>query len=107
MTRIYNIFIEEILTTIKKIMKKLEGKTFDEFLKNYHLVEDIIRYLNIIGEAAKHIPQEIKTKNQDIPWNYLYDLRNIINQPEHIDHIWNIATVKLMEIKSNLKNVYN
>ncbi|QVK17273.1 DUF86 domain-containing protein [Mycoplasmatota bacterium] len=107
MTKIHNIFIEEILTTIKKIKKLLDGKTFADFKSNYHLVDDVIRYLNIIGEASKHIPEEIKVEYNEIPWATLLDLRNILNNPEHIDLVWNIATVKLIEIKPDLKNAVN
>jgi|SRR5690554_410880 len=102
---INNIFVEEILTTIKKIKIKLDGITFAEFKANFHLVEDIIRYLNIIGEAARHISDEVKNEYQDIPWDTLLNLRNILNNPNHISLVWEIATEKLKEIKSNLKNV--
>lgn len=107
MTKIYNIFIEEILTTIKKIKKILDGKTYDDFTSNYHLVDDVIRYLNIIGEASKHIPDEMKVEYNQIPWSTLLDLRNILNNPEHIELVWNIATVKLIEMKPDLKKAVN
>jgi len=107
MNKMNSIFIEEILITIKKIKKIVEGKTLEEFISNYHLVEDVIRYLNIIGEASKHITDEIKLEYQEIPWASLLDLRNILNSPEHIEVVWNIATVMLKEVKPNLKNVLN
>ncbi len=105
MTQIYDIFIDEILTTIKKIKKMLDGKTYEEFKGDYHLTGDVIRYLNIIGEASKHIPSEMKQEFQEVPWDSLLDLRDVLNSPEHIENVWNISTKKLIGVKPNLKNV--
>ncbi|HEY8364813.1 MAG TPA: HepT-like ribonuclease domain-containing protein [Haloplasmataceae bacterium] len=102
MDKINNIFIEEILTTITKIKTKLNGITYDDFKSDYKLVEDIIRYLNIIGEASKHISEDIKEKYQEVPWDIMLDLRDILNNPDHINLVWNIATEKLHEINLDL-----
>ena len=99
MTQIYDIFIDEILTTIKKINKMMDGKKYEEFKGDYHLTGDVIRYLNIIGEASKHIPDEVKQDYQNVPWNDLLDLRDLLNQPEHIELVWNIATKKLINFQ--------
>lgn len=102
---INNIFVEEILTTMNKIEEKLEGKSFDDFKSNYHLEEDIIRYLNIIGEAARHISDDTKNEYPDIEWDELLNFRNILEKPDHISLVWDIATGKLKEIKPKLENV--
>lgn len=104
---ISNIFVEEILTTINKIKTRVSGITIDEFKANFHLVDDIIRYLNIIGEATQHISDEVKEKYQEIPWNTLQDLRDIINNPDHISLVWIIATEKLINLEENIKKIVN
>ncbi len=105
MAEFYHIFIEEILTTISKIKEIVYGKAYDEFKGNYHLVDNVIRYLNIIGEACKHIPEEVREGYQNVPWNTLLDLRNVLHNPEHVELVWNFATEKLPEIKNDLKSV--
>jgi uncharacterized protein with HEPN domain len=105
MSEIRNIFIDEILTTIKKIKLKLKDYTFEEFKSDFHIVENTIRYLNIIGEASKHISEELKLEYPDIPWDTLADLRNILNNPEHISLVWDIAKEKLKNLKPDLEKL--
>lgn len=105
MTKLVNIFLDEILTTINKVIELLKDKTIDDFKSNYHVVENVIKYLNIISEAARHVPDDVKQGFSDIPWEELINLRNIEKSPEHINLVWNIATSKLVEIKTIIEEV--
>jgi len=107
MAKLINIFLDEILTTIRKISELLKDKTLDDFKSNYHVVENVIKYLNIISEAARHVPDEVKQEFSGIPWEELINLRNIENNPEHLNLVWNIATNKLTEISAIIEEVLN
>ncbi len=107
MADIHSVFINEILTTIKKIKKLLKNVTFADFNTNYHLVDNVIKYLKVIGEASKHVSKETQSEYKNIPWSQLKNLRDIENNPEHIELVWNIATVNLPEIKPSIKDVLN
>jgi uncharacterized protein with HEPN domain len=54
--RQFNVYLEDILLSMSRISEYIEDKTFDEFRKNYMLVDAVIRNFEIIGEAAKNIP---------------------------------------------------
>ena len=100
----YNIFMEEIITTLTKLKNKLSGVSYEEFIADFHLVEDVVRYLNTIGEATKYISDDIKEKYEEIPWESLDSLRDIVNNPEYMKLAWNIVTVELLNIVPSLKN---
>ncbi len=54
------IFIEHILECIEQIEKYIEGITKNEFFNSLQLQDAVIRRIEIIGEAVKNIPVEIK-----------------------------------------------
>jgi uncharacterized protein with HEPN domain len=63
----YKIFLTHILQSIELIEAYTEEKTVDDPLNSVALQDMVIRRLEIIGEAVKNLPQEIREKYSDIP----------------------------------------
>ena len=51
---------------------------YDNFHRNQLIVDAVIRNLEIIGEAAKNIPEKIRNKYVEILWRKMISLRNIL-----------------------------
>jgi uncharacterized protein with HEPN domain len=67
-----------------------------------------MRRLEIIAEAAKRIPEEIRSKNTHIPWKSIIGLRNIIahNYDEvNVKEIWQIVKHHLPETKRQMETL--
>jgi uncharacterized protein with HEPN domain len=62
------IFVEHILESIALIEKYIKETTKEEFLNSVQLQDSVIRRIEIIGEAVKNLPPEMKTKYPDISW---------------------------------------
>ncbi len=93
--RDYVMYLEDILLSISRIAEYIDGYDFVRFKRDYKTVDAVIRNFEIIGEASKNLPEELKTKYNDIPWKEMYYLRNKISHEYHgIDYtiIWDIAT---------------
>jgi uncharacterized protein with HEPN domain len=60
------LYLEDIRNSIEKIEEYTEDSNFDEFIKDRKTIDAVVRNLTIIGEAARNIPQQIKSKNPDI-----------------------------------------
>lgn len=73
------LYLEDIKNSIQKIEKYTKGLSFEEFSKNTLQIDAVIRNLTIIGEAAKNIPEEIKSKNSDIAWSEAVSMRNKVS----------------------------
>ena len=71
-----NLYLEDIKESIEKIEKYAGNLSFEEFIKDTKTIDAIVRNLTIIGEAAKNIPDEIKSTNPDIAWNEAIGMRN-------------------------------
>ncbi len=57
--RNYKIYVEDILNAIESILKFTEGMNLEDFQKDDKTCSAVVRKFEVIGEAAKHIPQEI------------------------------------------------
>lgn len=54
------------------------GLSKDEFLASSQIQDAALRRIEIIGEAVKSLPQEIKDANPDIPWRQMGRMRDIL-----------------------------
>ena len=102
------IFLEDILQVIKKIEKYTNGLDCERFRSDEKSVDAVIRNLEIIGEASKNIPSELKDKFPKIPWKRMMGLRNIvIHEYFGVDLkiIWEIARENLPGVKPLIKQV--
>lgn len=52
--------------------------TYEEFNSSDMVVDAVIRNFIVIGEAARQIPPEIENQFNDVPWNKMRGLRNIV-----------------------------
>jgi uncharacterized protein with HEPN domain len=71
-------------------------------------VDAVIRNLEIIGEAAKNLPQDIKDKYPDVPWKRMIGLRNIaVHEYFGVDLsiIWEVVTKNLPETKGKIVEI--
>lgn len=70
--------VEDILACIRKVKEYTQGMTFEQFCADEKTVDAVIRNLEIIGEAAGHVPLEIQEKHPDLAWLEMRGMRNIV-----------------------------
>ncbi len=72
-------YIENILLSMNRIAEYIDTFSFADFTRDSKTVDAVIRNFEIIGEAARNIPPEIKSKYSEVPWAEMYLLRNKIS----------------------------
>lgn len=103
-------YLEDIIISIDRINEYIGEKSLNEFKKDFKTVDAVIRNFEIIGEASKNIPDEIKEKYGEIPWNEMYLLRNKASHEYFgidYDIIWDIAKNHLPLNKIQIENILN
>lgn len=70
------LYLYDIDEAINKIDKYVKNLSFNNFVKDEKTVDAVIRNLEIIGEAASHVPEEFRSKHPKIPWYEIIGMRN-------------------------------
>lgn len=70
--------ILHIRDAAKKILKYCEKRTFDDFVTDDMLHDGVLRNFQVIGEAAKRVPDDIRTQHPEIPWQHMAGFRNVV-----------------------------
>lgn len=72
------LFIEVIFQSIVRIIEYTENMDYESFVNKPEKVDAVVRNLEIIGKASKHLSDEFKYKSSEINWNEIVGLRNVL-----------------------------
>jgi uncharacterized protein with HEPN domain len=106
--RVYKDFINDIKSAIINIEFFIEGIDFKQFEKDMKTSKAVIRCLEEIGEAAKHIPEEIRLKYPNVPWSDAAGLRDkLIHFYWGVDLkiVWDVISFELEELKKTINKI--
>jgi len=72
------LYLEDILEAGEKITRFCEGMNEDAFLADDLVADAVLRNLEVIGEAAKRIPEEVRSQVPEVPWREIAGFRDVI-----------------------------
>ncbi len=105
MPRDFEVYLEDIRQAIGKIRSYTEGLTRDSFDRDDKTIDAVIRNLEIIGEAAKMVPESVRANYPSVEWKKIAGLRDILAHQYFevdLDIIWDILTNKLPELERQI-----
>jgi len=108
MYRDYKVYLNDILEAIRKIQNYTKNMSFSEFKRNELVQDAVIRNLEIIGEAVKRIPDDIKRRHPHIEWRKIAGLRDILIHAYFgidLEIIWDIIKNKIPDLKEKISRI--
>jgi len=108
MKREITFYLKDILDAIENIGAFLKEVHKEDFLKNIEKQSAVIRQLEIIGEAAKNISNDLKRKYPNIPWKDIVGFRDIATHAYfrlNLTMVWEITQKDISDLKKKILKI--
>ncbi|RMG60708.1 MAG: DUF86 domain-containing protein [Calditrichaeota bacterium] len=102
------LFIEDMLESIAKIERYTAGLSYEQIVSDERTIDAVVRNLEIIGEAARQIPETLRKRYTDVPWRRVIGFRNIVVHryfAVDVGIVWTIVRENLPELKASLQKL--
>lgn len=108
MTKEFLDYLEDIISAMGKAMEFVEDMEYDNFVRDDKTTSAVIRKLEIIGEAVKKIPAQVKKDYPQIPWKDIAGMRDkLIHAYFGIDlkRVWNTVKGDMPSLKPQFDKI--
>ncbi len=109
MSRSGKIYLKDILEAIEKIGSYVKDLSFEDFSHNEMVIDAVIRNFEVIGEATKNLPANIKSSRRNIPWKEMSGMRDkMIHEyfGVDLDIVWKTIKQSLPGLEKSLKSIF-
>jgi uncharacterized protein with HEPN domain len=100
------VLLEDIMLAIQKIGRYTSQMDHNAFLTDELVIDGVARNLEIIGEAARQLPEDFRRAHPQIPWTQIAGLRNRIVHDYFgldLEIIWEIIQHDLPELEKHIR----
>jgi len=101
-------YIDDILTAAEKIERFTEDMTYESFVADEKTVDAVLRNFEVMGEAAKNVPPDVRQEYEEMPWTEMAGMRDkLIHGYATVDLeiIWTTVETEIPKIIPRLKEV--
>ncbi len=106
--RDYRDYLQDIIDSINDIESFTAGMTFEDIIQDKKTINAVIRSIEVMGEAAKKIPNSIRDKNPSVPWKKMGGMRDkLIHEYFGVDNeiLWKTIKYSLPGLKDKIGKV--
>ncbi len=108
MMRDVRFFLEDILDCITKIEGYIKGADKKTLFSESWLEDAILHRLEIIGEAAKNVPEDFRKKHPEVEWKKISGLRDKLIHAYFgvsLERVWLVVTDDLPPLKEKIQKI--
>lgn len=102
------IFVRHMLESIFRIEDYIAGIDRRIFLEQKGIQDSVIRRLEVLGEAAKNLPEDVRAAHPEVPWKKIVGMRDILIHGYFgvdLNLVWKVATEELAALRTHLEQM--
>lgn len=106
--RVYLDYLQDLVDYSEKAIRFVQGVSFDDFGENEEKIFAVVKALEIIGEAARHLPRALRDKYSSIPWKQVTGMRNKITHEYFsvdLEVVWRTVHEDLPLLRDTVKKM--
>ena len=106
--RNYRLYIKDIFEAMGAVQTFVEGMDLDALVADDKTASAVVRKLEIIGEATKNVPEEIRQKYPQVPWRQMAGMRDrIIHAYFAVDYavVWDTLKVDIPPLQPIIQQI--
>ncbi len=110
MKRDIRVYIEDVLESIERIEEYTSAIKEKDFYNNAQVQDAVLRRLEIIGEAVKHIPSDFRSKYPSIPWKKIAGMRDVLIHGYfgvNLKRVWKAVKKDIPDLKEKITVIKN
>jgi uncharacterized protein with HEPN domain len=103
-----HLYLADIMNSIDRIASYIDDVSFEIFETDEKTIDAVVRNLEIIGEAARHVPEDFIKTNPQVPWKEMVSMRNKVLHEYFgidIDILWETITQDLPKLKITIQKL--
>jgi uncharacterized protein with HEPN domain len=92
------VYLEDMVEAARRVLDYTRGMTREALFADRKTVDAVLRNLEVLGEAAKHVPGDVRARHAGIEWKKIGGLRDILAHEYFAiddDILWDVVTNKL------------
>ena len=108
-SRDYLLYLEDIINAIGKIENYTQNMDFHKFSKNEIVIDAVIRNFEVIGEATRNIPEDVKERYPKVEWKEVTGFRNVLIHDYFgidVEAVWDTLQNNLQSFKEHILKVF-
>jgi uncharacterized protein with HEPN domain len=102
------VYLHHILDAIQRIERHLTGVSREGFFESELLQDAVVRQLEIVGEAARNLPEDFRLEHPQVSWSQIVGMRNrLVHAYFQVDLaiVWEIATLDLPQLREQVEDI--
>jgi uncharacterized protein with HEPN domain len=102
------IYVRDILQNMQDAEDFVQGLSYDQFKVDKKTFNAVLRAVEVVGEATKHIPADIREKYPAVPWKEMAGMRDKVSHfyfgvdPEVV---WNVVKDRIPTLKPIIEKI--
>jgi len=100
------VFLDDIVEACRKVASYTEGLTLNDFRGDTKTLDAVVRNLEVIGEAAKKVPGDVRSQIPGVDWQRMGGLRDILIHEYFavdVEIVWDVVQSKTEDLRRRVE----